>query len=67
MKSETPNLDSLETLMQGSLQEIAQLRKAKELLFDVYFEADRSPDGKLSWDTIREIHCFLGFDKGEDE
>ena len=53
--------------MQGSLKKIAQLRKAKELLSSVYFEVDSDPEGKLSRDTIRKVHCFLGFDQGEDE
>jgi hypothetical protein len=66
MKNDSSKLDLLETLFKGCLEEIAHLKRAKQLLQDVYFEADRK-GRPLSWEKFREIHCFLGFDEGEDE
>lgn len=52
--------------MVDTLEQINHLEKAKELLFDMYFEADGNM-GVVSAKTVRKIHDYLGFDKGEDE
>lgn len=56
----------LKELLIDTVEEMNHLEKAKALLFDMYCEAT-SNMGMVSVDTVRKVHEYLGFDKGEDE
>jgi hypothetical protein len=60
------NKVSLKDLLVDTVEEMNHLEKAKELLFQMYFEADGNL-GTVSYETLRIVHEYLGFDKGEDE
>lgn len=56
----------LKELLIDTVEEMNHLERAKELLYNMYFEADRNM-GVVSTKTLQKVHDFFRFDRGEDE
>lgn len=58
-------LDLIEECLEGYLDEVQNLKKGRDLLHKMYHEYDFK--GEIPWEIMREVHCYFGYDKGEDE